>query len=60
MGQETLSSLVYATRAKQVTNKASKSVSEEIARLKQVISQLSKQLQQHDLGATGPLRTALE
>ena len=37
--QETLSSLVYATRAKQVTNKASRQEeSEEIARLKQVIS----------------------
>merc|ERR1719421_401634 len=53
--QETLSSLVYATRAKQVTNKASRQEeSEEIARLKQVISQLSKQLQQQqDLDATG-------
>merc|ERR1719331_1452771 len=50
--QETLSSLVYATRAKQVTTKADES--EEIARLKQVISQLSKQLhQQQELDTTG-------
>jgi phage tail sheath gpL-like len=56
--QETLSSLVYATRAKQVTNKASKAdESEEIARLKQVISQLSKQLhQQQELDTTGAVR----
>merc|ERR1719487_1818497 len=44
---ETLSSLLYASRAKQVSNKATRQdESEEIARLKQVISQLSKQLQQ--------------
>merc|ERR550537_537139 len=60
--QETLSSLVYATRAKQVTNKASKAdESEEIARLKQVISQLSKQLhQQQELDTTGVRQRAAE
>merc|ERR550537_1089483 len=51
-GSETLSSLLYASRAKQISNKAVKQdESEEISRLKQVISQLSKQLhQQQDKG----------
>ena len=59
-GQETLSSLLYASRAKAISNKAFKQdESEEITRLKQVISQLSKQLQaqQHSLDTTGPVQT---
>jgi len=51
---ETLSSLMYATRAKQITNQAQKSEeSAELSRLKQVITMLSKQLKERDAdGAT--------
>lgn len=49
---ETVTSLMYATRVKTITNKASKNnESEEVAQLKATISELEKKLSASGVGA---------